>query len=206
MEPSTKTLLTEGGKWLFRYNGSGAAPTTVPAGVAFANPAAGTLVYALYGAPSGGAAEAAAPYWTVRYYLGGARPDSCAAGTSNLERNESDDPNDAAMNPNPLLTCVLDMEVAFGLDTNEDGNIDTWDDGGKTAAGYTEAMLRKQLKTVKVYLLVQSGSRDRDYTFPAASLRVGEGTTIGRTVPLSAEQRHFRWRMVTITKTLRNLR
>ena len=152
------------------------------------------------------------PYWTVRYYIGsGQRPTGCAVGSNSLLRVETDtpDPNVLPGNGDPLLACVLDMEIAFGLDTDEDGTIDTWDDGGVTGSGYTADLQRKRLKEVKVYLLVQSGNRDRDYTFPNNNIQVGEtiGTdTVGRSVPLTTEQRHYRWRMVTITKTLRNLR
>lgn len=210
MEPSSKTLLAEGGEWLFQYNGSDAAPTAVTGGAAFSKDSVGTLAYALYGAPSGGD-EATQPYWTVRYYIGsGETPLGCADKSNSLLRAETDQfDTPKPDHGDPLLACVLDMEIAFGLDTDGDGAIDTWDDGAKTSKDYAEETLRKRLKEVKLYLLVQSGSRDKDYTFPLASIPVGEtleGTTVGRSVTLTAEQRHYRWRMVTLTKTLRNLR
>jgi prepilin-type N-terminal cleavage/methylation domain-containing protein len=207
MEPSTKKLLVQGDEpnnWLFLYNGSNADLKTRPPspspGTAYDNPPIGTLVYAL------ASSDAARPYWTVRYHLGGNRPKACATGSKSLLRAESDKTDDPAGGAS-MLSCVLDMEVAYGLDRDENGTIDTWDDGGNDyVKDYTASLERRRLKEIKVYLLVQAGAWDKDYTFPLASIRVGEGASIGRDIDLSAEQRHYRWRLVTVSKTLRNLR
>lgn len=212
MEPSTKKLLVQGTgtlNWLFRYSGSPPNVTTPPnlsatSATAFDKPSLGTLVYALYGDSS--SAEAAQPYWAVHYYLSGDSPSGCATGTQSLLRAESDQTVDPD-HGDPMLSCVLDMEVAFGVDLDENGTIDTWDNGGATYVnGYSADLLRKRLKEVKVYLLIQSSNYDRDYTFPLTSIRVGQGTNVGRDVDLNAEQRKYRWRLVTFSKTLRNLR
>lgn len=206
MEPSTKRLLAQATEWLFKYDGSNATPanrlTSRPTGITFLNPAVGTLVYGFY---SLGDEVAAQPYYAVRYGLGGASPSNCAGGTQSLLRNESRT-TIPTNNGDPLLSCVLDFQVAFGLDSNEDGSIDLWDNGGVTAAGYDSQSLRRRFKQIRVYILMQSGNYDPNYSAPA-NIDVGEtllGT--GRSVPLTATQRKFRWRVVSLNVTPRNIR
>lgn len=206
MEPSTKRLLAQATEWLFKYDGSNATPanrlTSRPSGITFLNPAIGTLVYGFY---SFGDTVAAQPYYAVWYGLGGASPSNCAGGTQSLLRNESRT-TIPTNNGDPLLSCVLDFQVAFGLDSNEDGSIDLWDNGGVTAAGYDSQSLRRRLKQIRVYILMQSGNYDPNYSAPA-NIDVGEtllGT--GRSVPLTAAQRKFRWRVVSLNATPRNIR
>lgn len=130
----------------------------------------------------------------------------CAPGTSNLLRAESRT-SAAPTGGTPVMAC---LQVAIGLDTDEDGAIDDWDNGGAKAALYDSRQLRKNLKQVRLYALVQSGGRDADYTWPSAKIRVGEGTLgaggTGRDVTLTAAQRKYRWRMLTMKITPRNIR
>ncbi|PLX85714.1 MAG: hypothetical protein C0617_03265 [Desulfuromonas sp.] len=226
MQPDTKALLTEGGKWLFKFNYNYADPaavavderiTTVDGGTTFSGAEIGTLVYGLYGQGSSDDDDHAdlKPYYVVKYYLpddaGSNDPGVCAPGTRSLLRAESrkaDDNDDPLSTPSPLLACVRDFQVTFGLDKDEDGTIDDWDDGGADHAnGYSADNLRKRLKQVRVYILVQSGSPDPDYTYPLASVRVGEATIdSGRDVALTAEQRRYRWKLLTLNIAPRNLK
>ncbi len=200
LEPNTEQILTQGAAtpWLFRYNGSGSNLRDSD-GTVWASPTIGTLVYGV----DPGATQ---PYATVTYSLNAANlPSNCATGTSNLERAES---WGGAAVTIPLLACTLSLQTAFGLDTNDDGTIDLWDNNaGAVASGYSQATLAKRLKQVRVYLLVQIGNRDASYTYPAATVRVGDTLlATGADVPLNAEQRRFRWRLVSIDVTPRNVR
>lgn len=200
LEPNTEQILTQGGapSWRFQYNSSSSLKDS--GGAAWASPTIGTLVY-------GVAPGATQPFATVTYSLNTANlPSNCATGTSNLERTES---WGGAAVTIPLLACTLSLQTAFGLDTDEDenGTIDLWDNAGAVASGYSQATLAKRLKQVRVYLLVQIGNRDASYTYPAATVRVGDSLLgTGATVNLSAEQRRFRWRLVSIDMTPRNVR
>ncbi len=99
------------------------------------------------------------------------------------------------------------MQVAFGLDADENGTIDLWDNGGTAAAGYDIQSLEKRLKQVRVYLLMQNSKRDQSYTFPQASVRVGEAALgTGDNIALTAEQRKYKWKLLTYSETPRNLR
>lgn len=202
MEPNTRQILTQGGggDWKFKFVDAGNAPLLVSDNSAWANPVIGTVVYGVHP----GATE---PFAAITYQrdLATAPPSSCAVGTRNLVRTEAW--TGVASTTIPLLSCVLAFQTAFGLDGNEDGRIDAWDSTGATAGGYTTAQLKKRLKQVRVYLLVQNGNRDTGYTYPAATVRVGDaGLGIGADIALDAEQRRFRWRLVSIDVTPRNVR
>jgi hypothetical protein len=116
----------------------------------------------------------------------------------------------------PLLACVRDLQVVFGIDASspEDGIIDVWDNGGALASSYDYQALKRRLKQVRVYILVQNGNRDADYLYAnpedAAnpdSIRVGDvNLGIGRDITLTAEQRRYRWRLIALSITPRNLR
>lgn len=204
MEPNRKALLTDGaGNWRFRFNGATNPLTVLPGGASFSAIPEGTLAYGFRRADNLPASPR--PYYTVRYYLGGTSPKTCAPNTQTLERGESltaDDPTGQ-----PLLSCVRNFQVAFGLDTNEDGIIDLWDDGGTTLQGYSFENQRKRVKQVRIYLLVQNGRRDPDYQYPAATVRVGDTSLgVGENVALTAEQRSYRWRLLSLSVVPKNIR
>ncbi len=228
MDPNTKGLVGDGTEWRFRYDYNTTTSTSKIVqllangsdGAVFTKSFVGMTVY---GINHSGTTEATQPYYAVRYYLPDAvsspPPALCAPGTRNLLRAESR--TDAApANGEPILNCVLDFQVALGLDTNEDGTIDSWDNGGVTAQGYASKDLNKRLKQVRVYALVQAGNRDQSYTYsnpdPAYAstpdkIRVGDlylkGGATGRdSPPLTAEQRKYRWKVVTFAVTPRNTR
>jgi len=199
MEPSTKALLVTSGTTTWEFPYLGGSPDTIQKG---------TLVYGLE------TTSGSNPYYAVEYSLGGTPPDVCASGTQNLQRAESRNLPLSTSDRTPLLACVLDFQVAFGLDTNEDGSIDFWDDGGTIAslAPYTNpATLRERLKQVRIYMLVQLGGRNPDAdVYPSGTvIRVGDTTlpqTIGRDITLTTDQRRYRWRVVSLNITPKNLR
>jgi prepilin-type N-terminal cleavage/methylation domain-containing protein len=210
IDPSSKSLQVDtGGGWLFKYTDNGTSTDIVHAdGSAVADGVEkNTLVYGLYNSNTHDIT--ARPYYTVRYYLGGSSPSICAPGTLSLERMESvnrelpTSPQDQAT---PLLACVLDFQMAVGLDTDGNGMVDNWDDDNSIVSGLTRENMNDQLKRIKVFLLIQSGNRDSDYTYPLSTIRVGEGTTIGRDITLTAEQRKYRWRLVSLSVQPRNVR
>lgn len=229
LEPYTRKLRLEAGTdaWLFQYNGNN-AKLTKPGGTADITNAltaddTGALVYGLYTA---GETAATQPYYAVRYYLAsGTMPKICAAGTQNLVRAESrTDP--AGGTGQPLLNCVLDFQMAFGLDTDDDDEIECWDNGGITASfakDYTPEDLNKRLKQLRVYALVQDGNRDEAYVYAnpdplyastpdkvlvgdSGLIRCGGAGTVGRVVQLTSDQRNYRWRVLAVNVTPRNMR
>ena len=172
----------------------------------------GIVAYGVQTQPSGTASYADNPYYTVEYLIGGTQPSYCAPGSQNLLRKENRQ-NPETDPGQPLFNCVLDFEVAFGIDKTEDGLIDCWDNGGQTeAAGYSVDVLRTRLKQIKVYILVQQGKLDPTFTSPD-TIRVGDasltsctGTGVGRTVTFTAAQKNYRWKVLALSVTPRNIR
>jgi len=203
IEPMTNSLIADGATWRFVY----------PSGPG--NAQKGMLLYGLTRPPQGSGSEIPRPYYLVQYRLGGASADMpkvCAPGTRSLQRVEISHGESIE----PLLACVRDIQVAFGLDTGSpgDGTIDVWDNGGQIASAYDNPTLRRRLKHVRLYILVQNGNRDTNYLYanpdnPAQPQRVRVGDAklgIGRDVSLTSEQRRYRWRLVVLTVTPRNIR
>ncbi|KAF0219006.1 MAG: hypothetical protein FD174_2395 [Geobacteraceae bacterium] len=102
---------------------------------------------------------------------------------------------------NPLLDCVADMQVVYGLDTNGDGGVDLHAD----APLATAAAIRTQLKEVRVYILAQEGGKDRNFTYPNTKVMVGEkiaGVDRGREFDFTnaniTEWRNYRWKIYTL--------
>ncbi len=199
IEPASRELLTSEGTAIFRYP---ATPATS---------GRGALVYGL------NSDDVKLPYYTVEFTLGGTPPSVCAKGSLNLLRAESvnNDPP-APANRKPVLNCVRDFQVAFGLDTDDDGNIDRWDpvNGSFHSEEYDGKTLRKRLKQIRVYLLAQSGNYDPDYTYcnpepdgePDAVYVGDEDLETGREVTLTPAQRKYRWELYSLNITPRNLR
>jgi type IV pilus assembly protein PilW len=196
IEPNTREILTDSSKAIFTL-------PDVPSGAA-----EGTLVYGLH------SDSADLPYYTIQYLMGGTAPSMCSPGAQNLLRAESrnDDPPSSS-GREPILNCVRDFQVAFGLDTNSDGSIDLWDNG-VTLSSYDRQTLKRRLRQIRLYILLQQGNYDPDFTYSnpdnsgdGATIRVGDislGT--GRDITLTAKQRKYRWRVLDLSVTPRNLR
>ncbi len=222
----TKTLRTQGSYWLYSYVSPTSKPVSVPSGTTFPSIEPGIVLYAMN---VSGETEASVPYYTVRYYLGSTasstNPSYCAPQTGSLLRAESR----TSTNPtggDPVISCVLDFQVALGLTDSaasfdpylaKNYPINRWDNG-TTAASYTPNDLNQRLKQIRVYILVQEGNKDSTYTYvnpdPNATapdkIRVGElnlvGGATGRDFQLTSAQRQYRWRVLTIIVTPRNIR
>jgi prepilin-type N-terminal cleavage/methylation domain-containing protein len=206
IDPSTRELVTEGMAWRFVYPSS---PNFT------GDEGRGALLYGLTRPPQGKGSEIPRPYYVIQYRLGGSAadmPKTCAKGTRSLQRVEMT----SGESIEPLLACVRDIQVAFGIDASspEDGIIDVWDNGGILSSSYDYQVLKRRLKQVRVYILVQNGNRDADYVYvnpdnPAnpEKIQVGDlNLGIGRDVSLTAEQRKYRWRVIAMTVTPRNLK
>lgn len=212
IDSATKRLLTGTGapNWLFRYDAHDAGVATDDEFVGWNSPSAGTVAYALYG-PDNLPATTPRPYYSVRYYLSAANGDGCAPGIRNLQRAESittETPDGSNADSNVVIPCVADFQVILGLDTNNDRVIDLWKNGGVTTAdGYDPARLNRSLRQVQVYALTQIGERDNFYTYPSATVYVGDQSLgRGRSFSLSDAQRHYRWRVIRFSAVPRNIR
>lgn len=131
-------------------------------------------------------------------------PQRCATNTGVLVKAlVAHDANGTTPNPLPLLDCVADMQVVFGLDTDADGAVNTW--STDISAGMTAANIRTQLVEVQVYILAQEGLRDDTYTHLTNPILVGSAAVGGgRNFNITGFQ-NYRWKLYTIVVKPRNL-
>ncbi|MBP2668236.1 MAG: pilW-3 [Deltaproteobacteria bacterium] len=149
------------------------------------------------------------PFNRAEYYIddtAGTVPPRCAANTGVLVKAVVEhDPNGTTPVLLPLLDCVADMQVVYGLDTNADRAVEDWEDD---ITPLSAGMIRTQLVEVRVHILAQEGQRDPSYTHTASSVTVGsEGA--GRSFDLNgiigSGYQHYRWKVYSIVVKPRNL-
>ena len=101
----------------------------------------------------------------------------------------------------PLIDCVADMQVVYGLDNNADGAVEAW--SSDISVGMTAADIRTQLAEVRVHLLAQEGQRDDSYATPSNTIFVGS-QGVGRNFDVSG-YRNYRWKQYSIVVKPKNL-
>jgi len=72
-------------------------------------------------------------------------------------------------NPQPLIDCVRDFQVAFGLDTDADRTVNAWVADLNLNAGE----IRNQVREVRVFVLYHEGQRDDNFWF-SGTLNLGD--------------------------------
>jgi len=136
------------------------------------------------------------PFNRVDYYLDrpdDGLPDKCNPSTYILYRATIKHA-DGTRDPQPILDCVKDFQVAFGLDTDGDGEIDL----RSSALPSTPENVRDQVKEVRVFILYQEGQR-LEHEASTTSITLGDD----QTGPLSTftptgEDRHYRWKVLKL--------
>ena len=158
------------------------------------------------------------PFNRADYYIdntSGTVPQRCAPNTGVLVKAVVAH-NASGTTPTllPLLDCVADMQVEYGLDTNADGVVDnTYSDD--ISSGMTAAVIRGQLMEVRVAILAQEGQRDDSYEYPYNSVSVGSagaGSTFNFTAfgftssgNVINNFKHYRWKVYNIVVKPKNL-
>ena len=121
----------------------------------------------VYGIAAGGTLRM--PYNRAEYFIDNTSvPQTCAPNTGVLVKALVSHVDGTLLAPLPLLDCVADFQVRYGLDNNSDGVLETSEDITLLDA----RQIRNQLKEVRVFILAHEGQRDRAYTHPAASISV----------------------------------
>lgn len=136
-------------------------------------------------------------------------PDRCNPSSGILFKGIVAQSNGSYVQKLPLLECVLDMQVVFGLVTPGVTVVTDTND----ISSLTAKQIREQLKEIKIYLLTHDGGMDRNYTYPNATIGVGPGDGItsgtGRTYDFAANGvinwKNYRWRVYQIVARPKNL-
>lgn len=155
--------------------------------------------YMIYGVDSN--TDLRMPFNRTDYYIkvptASTMPSRCATGTGILYKGVVNHSN-GSMNEMPILDCVADMQIIFGLDSNEDGVVDTYSDN---LTGLTALNIRKRVKEVRVYILTHDGVRDNAYTHPSSTVTVGEfgkGSTFNLSTTIGAGWQNYRWKVISL--------
>lgn len=145
----------------------------------------------------------ARPFNRAEYYIDNtAVPQRCAPNTGVLVKAVvAHDASGATPTLLPLLDCVADMQVVYGLDNNADGAVEAW--SSDISGGMTAADIRTQLAEVRVHILAQEGQRDDSYTYPATTIPVGSKGFVNN-FDVSA-YRNYRWKVYNIVVRPKNL-
>jgi type IV pilus assembly protein PilW len=114
----------------------------------------------------------------------------------------------------PIAEGVVEMRALYGVDSNDDGSIDTWEDPATspwTAAELTDGSTGartnlRRILAVRVGLVLRSQLIERDVVAPSTLTLFGDlPAAVQRTVNISTADQHSRYRTVEVTVPLRNL-
>ena len=161
-----------------------------------------------------------APFNRTDYFVNRASstPSSCAPGAGVLYKTVMNQ-NSGSMSDFsfPIIDCVADMQVVFGWDTAGNG-LDTYTDADMsttaTSLAWTPSLsdpsdIRKHLKLIKVYILVQDGGKDLSYINTETAMPVGiacEANTLAHTINLTGPNyQNYRWKLYRIVVRPKNL-
>lgn len=171
--------------------------------------------FQIYGIAAASPTNLRMPFNRADYYLGipmktptvRDMPAYCAPGTGVLYKATINH-SDGNRNTMPLLDCVADLQIVYGLDTDNSGKVNFH----TTSAPLTAAEQRAQIKELRVYLLVQDGAKDLTFRYPLPAVDVGEyfdgGVTLaGRRFDLTtiADYKNYRWKVYSIAVRPNNL-
>jgi len=193
-----KELVMDGTNFFTTYSSSAFPASFSP------NASATTTRFVIYGVDPD--TNLRMPFNRADYYIQrpASIPQACAANTGVLYKATVNQGN-GALNPDPLIDCVADMQVIYRLDTNNDGTIDSAVD---TISALTAQQIREQLREVRVYILSHEGQRDSAFQYQSSTITVGE-FGLGRTFNLSsiigAGWENYRWKVSTLVIKPRNL-
>ena len=211
LDAETKQLL---GSKVYTIGGAGTTGFNVTSNTDFTIMEYGSLIFSLGGINVNNFNDYLTNTFTGYRLSAGTQPQ-CAPNTHSLLRVYG-----GAMDP--ILDCVLDFQVQFGLIDATTGNV-TWlnlNDIPATPA----AVLKDQLKIVRIFIVKQVGKRDPKYfypfnTIPNASIplfsvnsdgnvvnaRPDIGPPANAIINLTNAQRQYHWRLITLDIPLREL-
>lgn len=181
-------------------------------------------VFLLLGIGSGSDNQLRMPFNRADYFLNGSNvPSRCAAGTKILTKGIISHGSGNLVDYSPLLDCVADMQVVFGVDQTgtPDGSIDCYTNDLSVALPlYDAENIRDRVKEVRVYILAHEGQMDRNYRFGSNTIRVGDSSglnrcdsagvdkVLGRDFNLSSitNYQNYRWKVYTLVILPDNLK
>ena len=156
--------------------------------------------------------DVSAPFNRIDYALYDEQNSNslCAQGTHTLGKILFNNNSSGSISKYPILRCVADFEVWFGLD-NKTNSI-TWT---QDLTSLPASKVRGLLKRVVVFILIQNGQYDRNYTYPYSSTFVGDSNLgIGHEFYFNKHgflltgiksYKHYRWKLLEFVVKPMNL-
>ncbi|NVN99833.1 MAG: type II secretion system protein [Geobacteraceae bacterium] len=185
-------------------------------------PPAGAVQYYYYGISADDVPKR--PFNRSDYYVklvGTELPTSCSPATGVLTK-ASLNPASGVYTYFPILDCVADMQIVFGWNTSGiTSNVDYYTSpdstqfSGSTTPAFPvdmndPAYIRQHLKLIKVYILAQDGTFDKNFTNTSTGFVVGDvdmgEAALTRTVDLTAaSMKNYRWKLYKLVVRPNNL-
>lgn len=198
-----KTLKTDGMFFYTTYNKS-ANPDRL-ANPEFA-PKEESDTWLVYGINDQNASTPKRPFNRSDYYVAksSTMPARCAPNTGSLYKAEMIHDAEGTYNQHPIVDCVADLQVIFGIDNDGDndfetgaGSTDSYANDLSVILPLTAEEIRKRVKEVKLYILTHEGRKDPNYTHGKSVITVGE-FGLGRDVDLEGNL-NYRWRIYQLS-------
>jgi len=150
------------------------------------------------------------PFNRADYYIdnsAGTVPQRCAPNTGVLVKAVLPHDN-TTRTLLPLLDCVADMQVVYGIKSSPTDNLVTYIPNQAlfyppASSTPTAADIRSQLVEVRIHILAQEGQRDDSYSTPSNPIFVGS-QGVGRDFDVSG-YRNYRWKQYSIVVKPKNL-
>ena len=214
----------------YKYSGSSPPQTVYKPGSNIVRSSDGVSItqdmYTVYGVNNlSGSDTIRMPFNRVDYFVKRPitdMPSYCNKGTGVLYKAVVNNTTEASnggkyLTQMPLLDCVGDLQVVYELDTSgtDKKGVVAYAD---SLSGMSAQAIREQLRTIRVYLLVQEGKKDRNFSYPYTDaskvIVVGDPNlgNLGRILSKTSMDTYFgadwinyRWKVFTIAVSPKNL-
>ncbi len=106
---------------------------------------------------------------------------------------------------NPIGAAVINLKAQYGLDTDNDGGVDVWQDPQGAVWSSDNLVVQpiatlRQIRAVRVAIVTRSEQYERDIVTPGPLVLLNETVTM----PLTDDQQHYRYRILETIVPLRN--
>jgi len=138
--------------------------------------------------------------------------------TGHVLRTQNLLPTAGLASPAPVVNDVINLKAQYGLDTDNDGSIDTWQDA--TGAVWSAANLPtqplatlQQIRAVRIAIVTRSAQYEKDALTAGTPPGMPDGTiglfcnpvpTCAVSMSLSADDQHYRYKVLETSVPLRN--
>jgi prepilin-type N-terminal cleavage/methylation domain-containing protein len=215
-----RQLITSGGHFYAKYNSGDTYDLTNY------YPTENNQTYVIYGIADA-TIPPRMPFNRADYYIripaGSSMPQRCAPGTGILYKATLDQAS-GTFTEIPLLDCVGDMQLVFGLATNAplDNNVILHEDTNNLNTGMSLYDLARQVKEVRLYVLTHEGGMKPNYTYLANANAINVGEDFGGGMKgntwiadgtnadlhmgkFGANWQHYFWKVLTVVIKPNNL-